>query len=65
MLFRSEQKEIAILKKELHDLTENGPKAKQIRAFYKNKLVEFGAMKQFKNRCRTLEEDTQYIKKSK
>ncbi len=51
----AEQKEIAILKKELHDITENGPKAKQIRQYYKNKLVEFGVMKQYKNSCKTIE----------
>lgn len=57
-----EQKEIAVLKKELHDVIDNGPKAKQIRAFYKNKLVEFGAMKQFKNSCKTIE-NIKYTKK--
>ena len=35
-----DEREIAILKKELHDVQENGPKAKQIRQYYKNKLVE-------------------------
>lgn len=49
-----DEKEIAILKKELHDVQDNGPKAKQIRQYYKNKLVEFGAMKQYKNTCRTI-----------
>lgn len=57
-----EQREIAVLKKELHDVTENGPKAKQIRQYYKNKLVEFGVMKQLKNSCRTLE-NMKYTKK--
>ncbi len=57
-----EQKEIAVLKRELHDITENGPKAKQIRQYYKNKLVKFGAMKQYKNRCKTIA-DVKYIKK--
>ncbi len=57
-----EQKEIAILKRELHDITENGPKAKKIRQFYKDKLVEFGVMKQYKNHCSTLE-NGRYVKK--
>ncbi len=57
-----DQKEIAILKKELHDVQDNGPKAKQIRQYYKNKLVEFGAMKQYKNTCRTIE-NIKYTKK--
>lgn len=50
-----EQREIAILKRELHEVKEDGPKAKQIRQFYKNKLVEFGVMGQLKNSCRTIE----------
>ena len=58
-----ELKEIAVLKKELHDVNDNGPKSKQVRKFYKNKLVEFGVMKQFKNRCKTIE-DIKYIKKA-
>lgn len=57
-----EQREIAVLKRELHDITDDGPKAKQIRKYYKNKLVEFGVMKQFKNSCRTIEE-IKYSKK--
>lgn len=57
-----EQREIAVLKRELHDVKENGPKAKQVRQYYKNKLVEFGAMKQYKNSCRTIE-NIKYIKK--
>ncbi len=57
-----DEKEIAILKKELHDVQDNGPKAKQIRQYYKNKLVEFGAMKQYKNTCRTIE-NIKYTKK--
>ncbi len=58
-----EQKEIAILKKELYAIHEKGPKANQIRQFYKNKLVEFGVMRQFKNTCATLEEG-RYIKQT-
>ena len=50
-----DQREVAVLKKELYDVKENGPKSKQIRQYYKNKLVEFGAMKQFRNSCKTIE----------
>lgn len=56
-----EQTEIAILKRELHDIKEDGPKAKQISQFYKNKLVEFGVMREVKNRCRTME-NIRYVK---
>lgn len=58
-----DKREIAILKKELHDVTDNGPKAKQVRAYYKNKLVDFGVMKQFKNNCKTIE-NIKYSKKA-
>ncbi len=51
-----DEREIAILKKELHDVKEDTPKEKQIRQFYKNKLVEFGVMRQLKNSCQTLED---------
>ena len=51
-----EQKQIAILRRELQNITESGPKATQIRQFYKQKLVEFGAMRQFKNTCKTIED---------
>ncbi len=51
-----DEREIAILRKELHDVQEDTPKAKQIRQFYKNKLVEFGVMRQLKNSCQTLED---------
>ena len=57
-----DEREIAILRKELHDVQENGPKAKQMREYYKNKLVEFGVMKQFKNSCKTIP-NMQYTKK--
>lgn len=57
-----DEKQIAILKRELHEITDNGPKAKQIRAYYKNKLVEFGVMRQFKNSCKTIE-NIEYSKK--
>lgn len=60
---KSEQeKEIAILKKELHDLTEKMPKVLQIRQYYKNKLVAFGVMKQYKNHGKTIP-NAKYIKK--
>ncbi len=51
-----DEREIAILKKELHDVKEDTPKEKQICQFYKNKLVEFGVMRQLKNSCQTLED---------
>lgn len=51
-----DEREIAVLKKELHDVKEDTPKTKQIRQFYKNKLVEFGVMRQLKNSCQTLED---------
>lgn len=51
-----DEREIAILRKELHDVKENTPKAKQIRQFYKEKLVDFGVMRQLKNSCQTLED---------
>ena len=58
-----DEREIAILKLELHNLNGTGPKIKKIRQYYKNKLVEFGVMKQYKNSCRTLE-NGKYIKKT-
>lgn len=51
-----EAREIAMLKKELHEVKDGMLKEKQIRQFYKNKLVEFGVMRQLKNRCQTIEE---------
>ena len=57
-----EEREIAVLKKELHDIKEEGPKSKQIRKFYKNKLVEFGAMKNITNKCKTIQ-NIKFIKK--
>lgn len=51
-----DEREIAVLRKELHDVQEDTPKAKQIRQFYKNRLVEFGVMRQLKNSCQTLED---------
>ena len=57
-----EGQEIEILRMELHNVKEEGPKSKKIRQFYKNKLVEFGVMKQYKNSCKTLQTG-KYIKK--
>ena len=57
-----DEREIAVLKMELHNLHETGPKTIKIRQYYKNKLVEFGAMKQYKNSCKTLQIG-KYIKK--
>lgn len=51
-----EAREIAMLKKELHEVKDGTLKEKQIRQYYKNKLVEFGVMRQLKNRCQTIEE---------
>lgn len=60
----AEDQEIEILKMELHNVKEDGPKSKKIRQFYKNKLVEFGVMKQYKNSCKTLDTG-RYIKRKK
>lgn len=57
-----EGQQIEILRMELHNVKDDGPKARKIRQFYKNKLVEFGVMRQFKNSCKSLEEG-KYIKK--
>lgn len=52
-----DDKEIAILRKEIIDISdETGLKTKKIRNFYKKKLVEFGVMKNYKNSCRTIED---------
>lgn len=51
-----EAREIAMLKKELHEVKDGTLKEKQIRQYYKNKLVEFGVMRQLKNRCQTIED---------
>ena len=58
-----DEREVAILKRELYCVRENGIKTKQIRQFYKNKLVEFGVMRAIKNSCKTLE-NGKYIKKA-
>lgn len=57
----SEEREIAILQRELHDITETGPKALEIRKFYKHKLVNFGVMRELKNKCKTIK-NIQYVK---
>ena len=49
----SEEKEILSLKRELVDTSLEFEKYKEIRQFYKSKLVEFGAIRSFKNSCKT------------
>lgn len=49
----SEEKEILSLKRELVDTSLEFEKYKEIRQFYKDKLVEFGAIRSFKNSCKT------------
>lgn len=49
----SEEKEILSLKRELFDTKYEFEKYKEIRGFYKQKLVELGAMRSFKNTCVT------------
>ena len=50
----SEEKEILSLKRELYDTKDDLEKNAKIREFYKNKLVELGAMRAVKNKCNTL-----------
>lgn len=45
----SDKKEILSLKRELSQVDESSDKNKKLREFYKEKLVEFGVMKSFKN----------------
>ena len=59
----SEQKEILALKRELTQINESNDKNKELRKFYKSKLVEFGVMKNFKNSFKTGEK-ARYFKKS-
>lgn len=47
------EKEILFIKSDLKILNLNAVKHKHIIKFYKEKLVEFGVMKQFKNKCKT------------
>ncbi len=58
-----EEKEILSLKRELSQIDDTSPKNKQLRKFYKTKLVEFGVMKNFKNSFVTGEK-ARYVKKS-
>ena len=57
----SEEKEILALQRELSQIDESTAKNKELRKFYKAKLVEFGAMKKFKNSCLTGEK-ARYVK---
>ena len=59
----SEEKEILALQRELSQVDNTTTKNKELRKFYKSKLVEFGAMKTFKNSCLTGEK-ARYVKKS-
>ena len=56
----SEEKEILSLKRELYDTQDDLEKNSKIRAFYKSKLVELGAMRNIKNSCKTLKNN--YVK---
>ncbi len=49
----SKQKEILSLKRELHDTADEYERYAEIRAFYKAKLVDLGAMRKLKNSCKT------------
>ena len=49
----SEEKEILSLKRELYETQYEFEKYKDIRKFYKTKLVELGAMRSLKNICKT------------
>ena len=49
----SKQKEILSLKRELHDTADEYEKYAEIRAFYKAKLVDLGAMRKLKTSCKT------------
>ena len=59
-----EQREIAILKRELYLVKDNGPKTRQIRKFYKHKLIEFGVMKILSSNYKKVQ-NIKFIKKSK
>jgi len=56
----SDSKEILSLQRELSQI-DNNPKNAELRKFYKQKLVNFGVMKQFKDSCITGSK-TRYIK---
>ncbi len=51
----SQEKEILSLKRELSNTDDEYEKYADIRKFYKNKLVEFGVMREVKNSVRTME----------
>ena len=55
------KKEILFMKKEIEKLGQNDKNNKIIR-FYKNKLIEYGVLREFRNSCRT--EKGHYIKKA-
>ena len=57
----SEEKEILAIQRELSQVDESTAKNKELRKFYKAKLVDFGAMKTFKNSFVTGEK-ARYIK---
>ena len=48
-----EEKEILALKRELGQIDNLSTKNKELRKYYKSKLIELGAMKTFKDSCRT------------
>ena len=56
-----EEKEILCLRREISELESNEKNIKIIK-FYKNKLVEFGKMRELKDKCKTIE-NVKYIKK--
>jgi len=57
----SEEKEILALQRELSGIENTTPKNKELRKFYKAKLVDFGVMKTLKDRCLTGEK-SRYVK---
>ena len=57
----SEEKEILSLKRELYDLKDESDNYEPIRRFYKNKLVEYGAMRSLRNEAKTIK-NIKYIK---
>ena len=50
------EKQALFIKTDLVDLNKESQKNEKIIAFYKNKLVEFGKMRRFKNSCATKQE---------
>ena len=56
-----EEKEILCLRREISELESNEKNIKIIK-FYKHKLVEFGKMRELKDKCKTIE-NVKYIKK--